>query len=445
MDSNYFPKVLILSRGVWNEKQGTSSTLTNFFEDFDPSRLAQVYIETIEPDTRCCNLFFQISEISLVHKLYKWKLKTGRSIDKRVIDSNGVGVDKRMVNQEAEAMSFFRNHRSLWFSLAREILWSFGGWKSDDLRAFINDFNPDVIWIDGSALPFLNKVFYYIMKVVNKPAVIFMQDDIYTYKSCPPRIISYFYKWLLRRQVRKVVNRCNEMFVASPKMKKEYDEIFGVNSTFIAKSSLLNEMPSTSAVRCHQPIRMVYMGQIIYGRVYTLVAIAQTLMTMNKDNVKVELHIYTNNKIPAELTDQLLVKGCVYLEKPVPYQEVHNVITTHDIVLFVESFDSRYNKLARLSFSTKIFDYLTSGKCVFAVGPADSAPIEYFKKEDAAIVADSIEDIKNKIKELENEETVRRYSLNALQCARKNHDRAIMNRVIYGKLIKLAQVNVNGM
>ena len=61
------PKVLILSRGVSDDKDGTTSTLTNLFKDYDPDKLAQIYIETIEPNTACCHRFFQISEFSLIN------------------------------------------------------------------------------------------------------------------------------------------------------------------------------------------------------------------------------------------------------------------------------------------------------------------------------------------------------------------------------------------
>ncbi len=438
MNNLLLPKVLILSRGVWNEKQGTSSTLTNFFEDYDASKLAQVYIETLEPDTKCCYQFFQISEIQLIHKLFRLGLKTGHAIDTRRADEEKVG--KRIAEQEARAMRFVRRHRSLLFSFARELLWRFGGWKSKELIAFVKDFAPDVIWIDSSTLPFLNKVFCYILRIVNKPAAVFMQDDIYTYDSCPKTLGSRIYKWYLRIQVKKVVKQCDAMFVASPKMKKEYDKIFGINSIFVAKSSHYTSVLSTNKVVLHQPLRLVYMGQIIYGRLFTLIDIAQKLKDINGDAIKVQLDIYTNNSITGVFKEKLLSNDCVILHEPVLYQDVPKVIAAHDVVLFVESFDKRYCKVARLSFSTKICDYLSSGKCVFAVGPSDIAPIEYFKEEDAAIVADSRESIGDKIKELEDSIIVKRYAEKAIQCARKNHNREKMDSVIYGKLIELSRL-----
>ena len=52
-------------------------------------------------------------------------------------------------------------------------------------------------------------------------------------------------------------------------------------------------------------------------------------------------------------------------------------------MLFAEAVDGEAAKISRLSFSTKLTDYFASGKCIFAVGNEDTAPMEYLKNEDA--------------------------------------------------------------
>lgn len=436
MTKNKLPKVLIVSRTTWDDTRGTSSTLSNLFADYDPDKLAHIYIETKRPNTHCCYRFFQISEFSLVHKLYRWKLKTGCAINTR--DDEAFLVPEKIAAQEADTMHYVRGHRSYFYSILREILWGFNGWKSKELKQFILDFNPDVVWMDGSPLSLMNRLYNYVLKVAQKPASIFMQDDVYTYESCGKSFQEKLYKHRLRRWVRKVVSRCDNMFVASPKMKREYDEIFGVNSTFIAKSIDFNADNGVNALT-HQPLRMVYMGQVIYGRIYSLISIAETLKKINADGVKLQLYIYTNNQISDDFKSKLLVSGSVFLCDPVPYTEVQNVIADNDIVVFVESFDPRFCKVARLSFSTKICDYLASGKCILAVGPEDSAPIEYFSEEDAALVATSTEKIEEQIIRLSEQKVVEEYAQKAHDCALRNHDRKRMNEIIYNKLIKLAR------
>lgn len=430
-----FPKVLILSRGVWDDTKGTSSTLTNLFQDFDSNKLAHVYIESTMPNTQCCHRFFQISEFSLVQKLYKWRTKTGFVIDDQ--GNNTDLVDEQIAKKENKTMNYVRGHRSIWFSFAREILWFFNGWKSKELKQFLLDFDPDVIWMDGSPLPLMNRLYDYVLTVAKKPAVIFMQDDVYTYESCDSKWSSRLYKWLLRKKVKKVVRQCDDMFVASPKMKKEYDAIFGFNSTFIAKSVDLDTV-SKQNLDIHDPIRLVYLGQVIYGRIYSLIAIAEALEKINASGVKIQLSIYTNNPISEEDKKKLLIKDAVFLMPPVPYSEVPRIMSENDVVVFVESFDPRYCNVARLSFSTKICDYLASNKCILAIGPSNIAPIEYFVEEDAAVVATSIGEIEHAMKKLSDKSVIEQYINKARMCLVKHHNREDMDRKIYNKLSNLA-------
>lgn len=440
MDSFNYPKVLIISRGVWDDTQGTSSTLTNIFEDYDPNCLAHIYIETKQPNTRCCHLFFQISEFSLVHKIFKWGTKTGHSIDTKIDVVKK--VSDRIASQEQATMRFVRGHRSLFYSMLREILWGFNGWKSKELKEFIESFNPDVIWMDGSPLPLMYRLYNHVLKIARKPASIFMQDDVYTYESCGNNFWARVRKHRLRHLVRSVVMQCDNMFVASPKMKKEYDDLFGVNSTFIAKSfnmDIKDFGPKESRI----PLRMVYMGQVIYGRIKTLISISEALKDINKESTKIQLFIYTNNKICKEDKMSLTKNGNVFIEAPVPYSEVANVINDNDVVVFVETFDSKLNNIARLSFSTKISDYLRSGKCVFAIGPSNVAPIEYFLVEDAAIVSTCEEDIRSSLEKLVRPGIINEYATKAQNCALKNHERRRMDNLIYGILYKLSMKGDN--
>lgn len=434
MNRDSLPRVLIVSRGVWDESKGTSSTLTNIFEDYDPDKLAHIYIESFSPNTRCCKLFFQISEASLIHRIYNKRIQTGHRIDANTSIANL--VSESIQKEEERMMGFVRRHRSIVFSWARELLWAFNGWKSDGLKQFILSFNPDVVWLDGSPLPLMNRLSEFVLRTANKPAVIFMQDDIYTKKSQHGGFFRVLYRRYLRRTVDKVVRLCSGMFVASPKMKQEYDDIFGLDSVFIAKSFQLPEERKDPLI--HQPIRMVYLGQIIYGRIKTLISVSNAVGIINKEKDLVQLSIYTNNPISDKQRALLLKNKNVFIKDVVPYSEVPRVIEENDVVVFVETFDPKQNRLARLSFSTKISDYLRSGKCVFAVGPSDIAPIEYFLDEDAALVATDEESIIKCMEQVVDPAIVRDYAEKASACLKKNHDRNKMNEIVYDKLTKIA-------
>ena len=91
-------------------------------------------------------------------------------------------------------------------------------------------------------------------------------------------------------------------------------------------------------------------------------------------------------------------------------------------MVFVESLEKKYRYTARLSFSTKITDYLKSGKCIFAIGDKDIAPIDYFKRFDSAITATSYEEISEKLKTLiKNQDLIFEYGKKAFECGKQNH------------------------
>ena len=425
-----FPKVLIVSRGVWDDA-GTASTLSNIFQNYDSAKLSQIYIETKKPNTRLCHSFFQISEFSLIKKLYKWGTKTGRRVDASYVENQDVA------RKEADTMQYVRGHRSFAYNILRELLWHFNGWKTKELRSFISEENPDVLWLTGSPLILLNRLSQYVVKQAGKPYCIYEMDDVYSYKKCGWNPFKYVYRFFLRRRVRSLVKGAGQVFVISPKMKKEFDRIFGIDSIVLTKGIDFSSV-AYHPYEPHNPVQMVYMGQVIYDRLSSLELIGRALDEINKDEKMIILNIYTNNPIESTRKEHLTENDSVFFHPPVPYNEVKDVIEQNDVVVFVESLNDKYRDIARLSFSTKITDYLASGKCIFAVGPQDIAPIEYLKDNDAALVAHGYDELKSNLQVLLRPESIAEYSRKAFSCGMANHDKNILDNIVFGKLIELA-------
>lgn len=430
-----FPKILIVSRGVWNDNS-TSNTLTNIFSNYPSEQLAQIYIETKKPNTRHCNSFFQISEYSLIKKIFRWKTKTGQRVDAHYVD------DQDIAKKEASTMDYVREHRRYIYTILREFLWLLNGWKSKELKQFIIDENPDVIWLSGSPLILMNRLSRYVVKTAGKPYCIFEMDDVYSYKHNGWNLVKYLYRFFLRKNVKKLIKGASQLFVISPKMKKEYDSIFGTNSIVLTKGIDFSSVTYHSYV-AHHPIQMVYMGQVIYDRLSSLEYIGKALDEINEDEKEkqIVLNIYTNNPIEIHKKESMEKMGNMIFHDPVPYSEVKNVIEQNDVVVFVESLKEQFKDIARLSFSTKITDYLASGKCIFAVGPKDIAPIEYFKDNDAAIVANDYDSIKEQLHKLLVPEMVEGYSKKAFLCGKANHDKAMLDRIVFGRITEITNNN----
>lgn len=76
-------------------------------------------------------------------------------------------------------------------------------------------------------------------------------------------------------------------------------------------------------------------------------------------------------------------------------------------------------------------DYLKSGKCIFAIGDRDIAPIDYFNKYDSAITASTYDEIGQKLEELvSNPGLIAEYAKKGYDCGVKHHERSRMNIVL---------------
>lgn len=424
------PKVLIVSRDVWDDS--AASTLNNLFEDYEANRLAHIYIETKKPNTRHCASFFQISEYSLIKKVFHPKTKTGQKVDSHYVENTSIA------EKEASTMDFVRHHRRYIYTVMREILWLLNGWKTKELRDFIIEENPDVIWFMGSPLILMNRLMRYVVKVAKKPYCIFEMDDVYAYELKGFKPIIRLYRYFLRSNVRCLMEGVSQLFVISPKMKKEYDALFHTNSIILTKGIDFSSI-SYHPYPIHAPIQMVYMGNVLYDRISTIGMIGKAIDEINTIEKKIVFNIYTKNPIDSVTRERIVKKGNVIFHNPVPYAEVKNVMEQNDVVVFAESLNERFKGLARLSFSTKITDYLASGKCILAVGPADIAPIEYLRDNDAALVASSEIELREVLSLLLKPGIIESYSNKAFSCGVRNHDKVAINKMVFDKLIELSK------
>ena len=103
-------------------------------------------------------------------------------------------------------------------------------------------------------------------------------------------------------------------------------------------------------------------------------------------------------------------------------EEVLNKQKQADVLLFLEDF-SRKNLTARLSFSTKITDYFSAGKCIFAVGNKDLSSIEYFQQTNSAFVVTKIQELYGALEKVVDDNLLSQCAQYAVACGLKNHSK----------------------
>ena len=191
-----------------------------------------------------------------------------------------------------------------------------------------------------------------------------------------------------------------------------------------------------------EPIKMVYTGKLFLGRAESLVEISKAMADINKDGEKITFEIYSPTGIEGKTLERLNSKGC-HFKGCVPQSEVEAIQQSADIVIFAESLEKNHRFDARLSFSTKITDYLKSGKCIFAIGDRDIAPIIYLRENDCAVIANEFYEIAPQLKKLlEKPEKIKEYGRKAFECGKKNHNEKDIKRTFIETFVKASKNKV---
>lgn len=414
------PKVLVIGINAWREDSG-SNTLMDIFRCWDPQKLALIYTRADLPSTSVCSRFFQISENNIINSLLKPWVKVGREVFNTAV-ANEIEIEK-------EHTRYSKAHKksSSLLKILREVVWKFGNWKTPALKSFIQDFNPEVIFVPIYPVAYMGRIQKYITKITSRPTVCYLADDNYSYSSCR-NLLNYIHRFWLRRYVGDLARNCNQMFVIVEKEKEDTDLRFGTNSQIITKSidftgkSYIVKTPSI-------PLKFVYTGKLIIGRDKSLAMVADAINSINLEygEKKAELFIYSQTDPKSKILKKLN-NGASHFCGRIERKEVNKVQQEADVVIFAESLIGKEANAAKLSFSTKITDYLGNGKCIFAIGKEYIAPIDYFKRNDSAIIVTRKEEILEKIKYIiNNPELINIYGKKAFNCAVRNHEKEMVN------------------
>lgn len=413
-------KVLIVSHNAISDTQSNGKTISSLFAGWDKDCLAQLYLTTDVPDFTLCQKYFQLHDFDALKRLIFKSKYQGRRVYCESITEAELYKDNVKKNV---LLNIIRNNISPLFRLIRDVLWNISGYKTGALKNFLDDFKPDIVFFQSSSGVFAFSIVKWICTSRNIPLVMQVTDDYVTGR----RTYDPFF-WLQLRRLNDAfkwaITYCECVVAIGDKMAEEYKRRFG-GTYYIAMNSVsvLNlpvYKPSTSI------IKLLYAGNLGLNRWKVLAVIGECIKEINEEYAILgELSIYSLvEPSPKELS---------HLLRP-PYSSFKGALNTHelntvksdiDILVHVEAFDNINKHVTRLSISTKIPEYLASGRCIFAVGPDDVASIEYLSEYDLGVVVTTCDkrNIKESLKKLMiNSEQRVHYAQKGLIVADERHN-----------------------
>lgn len=407
-------KILVITVPSWNSKVGANSWAT-LLKGHNPENVASIYIRDEVPDSQVCSRYFNISENKIIKSILNRKIKTGSEVRCGVY-SDLLDEDLQIHNERYVKMKKKRRYSML---LARELIWKVGRWHTPELDSFLDSFKPDIILHSMDGYIHLNRIIQYSIKRTNAAVVGYIWDDNFTYKQSSD--FGYkIYRLFQRRSLKKLKKLTDEFFAISTLTKKEADAFFNIDCHLLTKP-LLSE-PAAQKFSGRHPLKMLYTGSLIIGRDRSLQRLSEALSKINKERCLVEVDVYTQTVLSDDILANIQNEYC-HIHKPITQQEALKKQNEADILLFLEDIDGKDSKVARLSFSTKITDYLSTGKCIFAIGNTDTAPMQYFIENDAAVVCGNDDEILYNLENLCNDfNVIDKYAKKAVLSAKKNHN-----------------------
>jgi glycosyltransferase involved in cell wall biosynthesis len=240
----------------------------------------------------------------------------------------------------------------------------------------------------------------------------------------------------MRYFFRNTVEKSNLCFAIGDLMCETYTSYFGKPFFPIMNSVTIEEYESKNDNK--NGIIVNYFGSIHTNRWQMILKLAKILEKFDKKNIV--LNVYTENE-PDRKILKLFSEGGVNFKGGVFGKNLRKTILESDILLHVESDDRNSVSLTKLSISTKIPEYLISGRPILGFGPRDIASMRYLTDNRIGIVispSDESTDISNQLEKLFTDTNFRvELGKFAYEFAVKNFDN---NKIVSDFNLKIEQV-----
>ncbi|HZG73360.1 MAG TPA: hypothetical protein VEY51_17630 [Chondromyces sp.] len=383
MSISKYPRVLVISHNAFNLTGSIGKTLSSIFEGWSKERIAQLYFHNQTPDDSVCNNFFCITEEDIVKNKRK-------SVGRRVSSSKK--------SSEGEFHLSLRNKVSKKevFFLLRNMLWSTRKWDNDNLYSWVEEFSPEVIFLAGGPSIFSYDIANKIADKYSIPIYLYYMDDYIL-----PRSTLNLFWWLnwiwLRKTLKKSLANINKVFVIGEDMANEYSsklkkECIPIMNSVDIDKYLLYRKSNQDLEGSSNQLKIAYFGGLHLNRWKSLAKVGEVVRKVSKEYmIDISLSIYSSNK-----PEETILKAITHLPNAkyvgsVNENQIIQEMQKYNALIHIESFDREMIQKTKLSISTKIPEYLASGKPIIAVGPKDISSIRYLEKLGISYIINSLE------------------------------------------------------
>jgi glycosyltransferase involved in cell wall biosynthesis len=367
MNLNNLPRILVVAIEPINKKGPTGITLSNLFGGWSKDRLAQIYVQEIEPDTEICSQTFQLDPRFAPCGYYVRRL-----LGEHPLRSAPGTPGLTAIDPGTPIMA-----RACLHMVARGINDASPLVLPKALRDWVRQFSPDVIYSPLGSIRVM-KLLLAIAEISDRPIVPHFMDDWPLTMYSGSFLLGYPRR-VLRRCLAHIFQRSPFGLCIGEEMAQEYQQRYGMTfghvmncvdeACFIEPKPRKSKRPSVS-----------YIGRLHLDRWQPLVTIGRAAIELGY-----EMRIFAPAEDLQTCAGHFRDIDDIKLGS-LPPAEVFGELQRADVLVHVESFDPAIIAYTRFSVSTKIPQYMAAGKPILAYGPEQLASMGVIRRANAGVV-----------------------------------------------------------
>ena len=373
-------RVLLVNSNSIDNLDATGITLRSLFLKVDKEKVFEVYwANEVKTHSLSRSTKLSYSKFSFANLLNKTrKTNINKSIKKNSFD------DKH------SSQSKFKQNLRQYFALYLD---SHGIRLNHKLINEIKSFCPEVIYTIGGGVNAL-KMSLRLSAKFRIPIVVHHMDNWLHCIQWENNPLLFFYKRKLRKLCKKVYKRGTIHICISEKMSCDFAKETKREHVSIMNSVSFDEFKIKSVPSCElDAFVFVYAGGLHLGRESALLNVANQISLYNESETRktkrIQLHIYTS-EANIELYSHLFSNNKnVFFYKAVDHSDILKVYEKCDALIHVESLSYKESDFFKYSISTKISEYIATGKPILFHGPSNIYLYDFLKQNGFALVSSS--------------------------------------------------------
>lgn len=395
-----YPRVLIVNAQSIYKKNATGITLQSIWSEWDADCLLEIYSDPMVMDES--NHKFKSYCISPNNVIRLARGRVAQSINSNIKATN---TQQRSNNK---IKSYLRQ-----FAVCE--LDSLAVKLDESTLEAIRVFQPQAIDTLGASVSILRLVNKLSVQL-NIPVIMHFMDNWAEHIQWEDNPLLSLYKSSLKKKMLACIKRCKLVVTISSSMAEAYHEKFQKETLVLMNTVDISRFKGLTS-KDTGVIHFVYAGGLHLDRWKALREIALSIQQTNGKGI---LDIFTS-KDNIELYRSGFETLPVAFYEAVPHERIDEVYQKADVLVHTEIESENLKGFFKYSISTKIPEYLATGKPILFYGPRDMKLFEYLLQNQVALTAGTKEELYECVKRLMSEENFTEMCENAQCLAEKNH------------------------